>query len=90
VNVTAHWQLTRMVPRQVVFQEVIPSSYTATVSDAFAAITRLRLAEEGAARANIQDGLNRLAQLKLPDESAVFPPTANLNNQNQPYNSKIK
>jgi hypothetical protein len=48
-----------------VYQELILQHYTATVGDSLVAIKRLRLAEEGAARENIQEGLNRISRLKL-------------------------
>jgi len=50
---------------QAVWQESIKSEFTATTSDAFAAVTRLRLATEGAARNNISAGLARISELNL-------------------------
>ena len=44
-----------------IFQETINSSHTATFSDAFAAIKRLRLANEGAIRKNIEALIERLS-----------------------------
>jgi hypothetical protein len=65
VNMAASWKLTHVATRKIVFQDVIYKSYTATVGNAFAGIKRLRLAQEGAARENIQEGLNRISRLKL-------------------------
>lgn len=45
--------------------ETISTSYTATVGDAFAAIKRLRLANEGAIRSNIDALIERLAAIPL-------------------------
>ena len=49
----------------VVWQESIASEYTATPGDAFAAVKRLRLATEGAAKNNIAEGLSRISKLSL-------------------------
>jgi hypothetical protein len=65
VNLTANWKLTHIPSNKIVYQELIPQHYTATVGDAFVGIKRLRLAEEGAARENIQEGLNRISRLNL-------------------------
>jgi hypothetical protein len=43
----------------------IKSSHTATMGQAFAGVTRLRLAVEGAARENIQLGLMAISRLQL-------------------------
>jgi hypothetical protein len=65
VNLTASWKLIHVPNHKIVYQDVISQSYTATVGDAFAAVKRLRLAQEGAARGNIQTGLTRISRLKL-------------------------
>lgn len=65
VNMAVSWKLTRVATRKIVFQDVIYKSYTATMGDAFAGIKRLRLAQEGAARENIQEGLARISRVKL-------------------------
>ena len=41
------------------------SSFTATTGDAFAGVTRLRIATEGAAQENIRLGIKKLSQLNL-------------------------
>lgn len=64
VNMSTHWKLTNG-KNEPVFEDFIRSSFKATVGDAFAAITRLRLATEGAARENIKQGIERLSALKL-------------------------
>ncbi len=64
-NVTVSWKLTRVATHKIVFQSVVSKSYTATMGDALVAIKRLRLAEEGAARESIQEGLLRLSRLQL-------------------------
>jgi hypothetical protein len=45
---------------------MIPSEHTARFSDSVLAATRLRRAEEGAAKANIEQALTRIATLNLP------------------------
>lgn len=65
VKMEAGWTLQRADNGAVVWQESIKSEHTATFSDAFAAVTRLRLATEGAARDNIAKGLAKISQLKL-------------------------
>lgn len=48
-----------------VWQKDISSQYTAHPSDAFAGVTRLRLANEGAARENIKQALADMSTLSL-------------------------
>jgi len=48
-----------------VLLETLSSAYTATVSDAFAGITRLRLANEGAVRTSISDFFGKLKAAKV-------------------------
>ncbi len=54
-----------MLELTVTMRESIKSSYAATTGDAFAAVTRIRLAVEGAAKNNIRDGLQKIAELPL-------------------------
>lgn len=49
----------------VILNETIIAPYTATISDAFAAIKRLRLANEGSGNANIQALLDKLSKLQI-------------------------
>jgi hypothetical protein len=65
VDLEAGWTLTRASDRQVVLRKAIKSSHTASMSDAFAGVVRLRLAVEGAARSNIAQGLAAIGQLDL-------------------------
>lgn len=48
-----------------VWSKNVASEYTAKVSDAFAAVERLRLANEGAAKANIHQAITEMAALQL-------------------------
>jgi hypothetical protein len=65
VKMEAGWTLKRVGTGAVVWQEIIKSEHTATTSDAFAGVARLRMANEGAARNNISQGLGKISQLKL-------------------------
>jgi hypothetical protein len=65
VKMEAGWTLRRASGGAPVWQEPIRSEFTATTSDALAAVTRLRLATEGAARNNIAQGLGRISRLNL-------------------------
>ena len=65
VKMEVGWTLKRADTGKTVWQESIQSEFTATVSDAFAAVTRLHLATEGAARNNIAAGLAKISQLDL-------------------------
>jgi hypothetical protein len=65
VTLEAGWTLQRVSGGAPVWQESIKSVHTATTSDSFAAVTRLRLATEGAAKKNIEQGLAKISQLNL-------------------------
>lgn len=64
VKMEAGWTLKR-ASGATVWQESITSEHTATMGDAVVAVTRLRLATEGAARNNIANGLAKIGQLNL-------------------------
>jgi len=65
VTLRTDWSLSKSQDNNAVWHQPIFSTYTATVGDAFAAIKRLRLANEGAARVNIEQGLKQLSTLQL-------------------------
>ena len=48
-----------------VMRESVKSSHTATAGEAFAAVTRIRIAAEGAAEKNIRQGLQKISELSL-------------------------
>lgn len=66
VTLETNWTLTRQSDRQIAWQKAITSTYTAKAGEAFAGVTRLRLANEGTARANIQDAIAQMSALTLP------------------------
>jgi hypothetical protein len=65
VDLVTRWVLTKKASNEPLFQQNVSTTHTAKLGDAFAGGTRLRLANEGAAQANIKEGLRRLSQLKL-------------------------
>lgn len=65
VKMEVGWTLKRADTDKIVWQEAIKSEHTATPGDAFAAVKRLRLATEGAARNNIAQGLAKISKLSL-------------------------
>jgi len=65
VSMEVNYTLARTEPKQVVWQKAVSSSYTAPFSEAFVAVKRLRLANEGAARKNIEQAIQEMFQLQL-------------------------
>jgi hypothetical protein len=65
VGVEMGWTLTRNSNGQNVWQESIKSEHTTGAAEAFAGVTRLRMATEGAIRDNIKLGLTKLSALSL-------------------------
>lgn len=65
VEMEAGWALSKVSDKSVVMRKVVKSSFTATFSDAFAAVTRLRLAVEGVTRKNIEEGLKAVSEANL-------------------------
>jgi hypothetical protein len=64
-TVVSEWRLVRVRDSAVMSDEYISTHFSATVGDAFAAVKRIRIAIEGAARANIAEGIRRLSELNL-------------------------
>ena len=65
VALSTRWKLTKRGSSEPTWKHSIHASYTATFADAFAAIKRLRLANEGAARKSIAEGIRRISELNL-------------------------
>jgi hypothetical protein len=65
VKMEAVWSLAHADSKKVLMRESVRSSFTATTGDAFAGVTRLRIATEGAAQENIRLGIEKLSQLNL-------------------------
>jgi hypothetical protein len=64
VGLAARWTLTDKAGGRV-FEDTVRSEHTCTLGDAFVGTKRLQLTKEGAARANIRLGIERLSQLAL-------------------------
>ncbi|MDP1539459.1 MAG: hypothetical protein Q8L72_02245 [Moraxellaceae bacterium] len=65
VRADVNYVLKNRASGQELMNQVITSSHTATASDSMVAVKRLRLANEGAIRKNIELLLHRLAELPL-------------------------
>ncbi len=65
LDVTVLWSLSRVDTEQTVWQQLLPSSYTVAVGDAFQRGARFRLTLEGALRENIRQAFERMAGAKL-------------------------
>jgi hypothetical protein len=65
IDMEMAWSLVNARTGDAVMRESIKSSYTATAGEAFAAVTKIRIAVEGAAQNNIREGLQKIAALSL-------------------------
>ncbi|OOZ39599.1 hypothetical protein BOW53_10970 [Solemya pervernicosa gill symbiont] len=67
MTVTTHvrYVLTDSQNSTVIFDDTLAAAHTATVSDAFVAIKRLQMANEGAGKKNIEALLKKLSELKI-------------------------
>lgn len=66
VTLETTWTLRRNSDRQIAWQKAVISKFTASMGDSLLGVTRLRLANEGAARTNIQDAIAQMSALSLP------------------------
>lgn len=64
-TLTTQWKLFKRGEPNVVWNETISTVHTASVSDAFVGIERLRLATEGAGKKNIGLGIRKLIALNV-------------------------
>lgn len=64
VKAVVHYALSRANDNKVIYSTDIPSSYTAPVSSDFYGVARLRDANEGVAKASIQQLITNLYQLR--------------------------
>jgi len=60
VTMTVKYTLLDYKNHNIIFTKIVSKPYTATVSNAFVAITRLRMANEGAVKENIYTFLKKL------------------------------
>lgn len=59
------WTLVDAATGRQVMRKTIKTAYTASVGESFAAVTRIRVATEGAARENIKQGIEEISKLDL-------------------------
>lgn len=76
VTLETAWSLVRTSDKTIVWRSAIKGSHTATMSDAFVGVTRLRLALEGAARANIEQGIAGVSQVAMDGSRQAAAPAA--------------
>ncbi|MDX2103444.1 MAG: hypothetical protein SF002_13005 [Alphaproteobacteria bacterium] len=76
VTVTSNilWTLLDRISGAVVFREQVVTPYTARFSDAFVGVERLRLANEGAIKANLTKLFERLAVQPLTPQTPTVTP----------------
>jgi ABC-type uncharacterized transport system auxiliary subunit len=67
VKLELAWQLIRISDQKIMFRTSIRSSHRTTMSESFAAVTRLKMAVEGAVKENIETFLKELSAAQLPD-----------------------
>ena len=67
VEMEAGWALTKVSDKAIVLRKVVKSAHTATLDDAIVGATRMRIAVEGAARKNIAQGLQAIADFGALD-----------------------
>lgn len=65
VTTYVRYTLTDTESGEIVFDETVIAPHTAGVGDAFVAVKRLRLANEGSAQKNIEELLNELSELRI-------------------------
>jgi len=65
VKMEVGWTLKRASDGKTVWQEAIRSEHTSTPGEAFAGVTRVRLATEGAVKNNIAEAIARIGALPL-------------------------
>jgi hypothetical protein len=66
VKMDVSYTLIETQASKALWTQTIPTEHTAHFSDAVLAATRLRRAEEGAAKANLEQALTQIATLNLP------------------------
>ena len=65
VSMEVSYTLSRTEPKEVILKKGISSTYTAAFGEAFVGATRLQMANEGAARKNIEHVIQEISSLKL-------------------------
>ncbi|MDQ8197041.1 hypothetical protein QEH56_02720 [Pelagicoccus enzymogenes] len=71
VTASVNYKLTHSETNQVLFEETIETPFTATVSDAFIGVERLKIANEGAVRENIKMLIGKLYELEVSESQVT-------------------
>ncbi len=71
VTATVNYKLVDSDTGQVVFEEAIETPFTATMSDAFVGVERLKIANEGAVRENIKKLISKLYALEISESEVT-------------------
>lgn len=66
VTMEVSYKLTDTRSQKAIWSKAIRTTHTATTSDAIIGATRLQMANEGAARKNIEEAITQLSKLDLP------------------------
>lgn len=74
VTATVKYQLLNANNKTVVLDKTIVTPYTATVGDAFYGVTRLRMANEGAIRSNLEEIVKLLQNIQIADGQVSVAP----------------
>ncbi|WP_028864032.1 hypothetical protein [Psychromonas aquimarina] len=72
VTTKVQYTLTETLSGVVVLDEAVVAPHTATVGDAFSGVERLRLANEGSGKKNIELLLEKLAELKIENNQITL------------------
>lgn len=59
------WNLSEVDSGKTIWQEIVTTSYTATMGDSIFVVSRMRMASENAAKENIKKGVELLSQVRL-------------------------
>jgi len=65
VRLVTLWELTDLKSKEVVWKDIITSSYKATFGDSVMGFKRVKIANEGAAKQNIRLGIHELSRLNF-------------------------
>ena len=65
VKLVTNWKLIETGINKVIWQDLIATSHTASATAAFVGLKRIQMALEGAAKKNIEKGINRLSAIDL-------------------------
>lgn len=71
VTATVNYRLEDTATQKVVFSRVIATPYTATLSDTLNGAKRLKLANEGAAKKNIEQFIDELTDFGIPKQQVA-------------------